>query len=178
MRKTSPFAFGGILDHTMTNTSLSMLDVEVTQGLTRNHVMVMVNNNYTTKNISFLVDGAIHETEATLYPVDEDTLELGLVDNAPTENFVFHLFLERTLGSFRIKDGDKTIWMMNWSYADKQWVLLSSDDDCEPAYIKDTAEKSVVPKAWLDHKPQREKDMAEVDVMLNGINLMKGNKQQ
>lgn len=178
MRKNSKIAFGGILDYKMTDTSVSMIDVEATEGVGRNHVMVLVNNNYTTKNFSFVVDGAVHETEATLYPVDEDSLELGLVDNAPTENYVFHLFLERTVGSFRIREADKTIWMMNWTYADNEWTLLSSDRECKPVYITDTAEKSIVPKAWTKHKPQREKDMAKVDVMFNGINLLKeGNKQ-
>ena len=177
MRKTSKFSFGGILAHTMTPTSLSMLDVDATEGIGRNHVMVLVNNNYSTKDISFLVDGAVHETEATLYPVDEDSIEMGLVDNNPTQQFIFHLFLERTLGSFRIKDGDKTLWMMNWSYSDKKWLLLSSDEDCTPVTLRDTAEQSIVPKEWFDLKPQREKEMAELDTKFNGINLMKGKAQ-
>lgn len=146
-----------------------ILDVEVASGCGRNHILVLCNNNFKDKNISFEIEGAEHQTELTLYPpfhLDMETEEVLHIGN-PTEHFVFDLFLERDVGSFKVKADNNLIYALTWAYADKEWTLLDTHDN--RVNLDDDDENTVIPSMFARLKKHRDHAKKQHDIQLGGV---------
>ena len=149
-----------------------MLDVFITDGCGRNHVVVMVNNNFRDKDIAFEVDGATHTTMGTLYPpftMDIDTGEVDHTVGNPTEHFLFDLFLERDVGSFKIKSDGKILYALTWAYGENEWSLLDTENN--KVSLNDDDEVALIPARFTRYKKVRDVQISENEKAIGGVRM-------
>jgi|LauGreDrversion4_2_1035121.scaffolds.fasta_scaffold00567_13 hypothetical protein len=172
----SDFSFSEIVlaeAHPDTDDFYRMLDVDLYNGLGRNHVCLSVLDSYLDLDLKVELKGATKH-EVTGYE-HAQTLNRK---KYKTHNYTHSFILDRTDGSVELKVNGKVEWSCSWTYRNNKWRLCSDDDF---TVIDDTDELNLIPSSYDKLRElQKLREEASMVTKLNAKNLFekKGGKKK